>query len=140
MEYLSRLFNQLDHLFNMSISFVINICVYSCGCDDTHQSVLRDYIFSRNYKIYLMARFTNSPMFLFLLNPIVRFSLNCVPIVRSFLRCQYFLIILWSISALGWWCVMNVILQVFSHFISFFSFSCVFEIDFWKNVFFIIWI
>jgi hypothetical protein len=49
-------------------------------------------------------------------------------------------IILWSISALGWWCVMNVILQVFSHFISFFSFSCVFEIDFWKNVFFIIWI
>jgi hypothetical protein len=52
----------------MSISFVINIFVYSCGFDDTHQLVLRDYIFSRNYKIYLMARFTISPMFLFLLN------------------------------------------------------------------------
>ena len=93
--FLSRLFNQLHHLFNMSISFVINIFVYSCGFDDTHQLVLRDYIFSRNYKIYLMARFTNSPMFLFLLNPIVRFFLNFVPIVGSFLiRCQYFLIIL----------------------------------------------
>jgi len=30
----------------MSISFVINIFVYSCGFDDTHQLVLRDYIFS----------------------------------------------------------------------------------------------
>jgi hypothetical protein len=49
-------------------------CVYSCGFDDTHQLALRDYIFSRNYQIYLMARFTNSPMFLFLLNPIVRFG------------------------------------------------------------------
>ena len=79
----NRLFNQLHHLFNMSISFVINIFVYSCGFDDTHQLVLRDYIFSRNYKIYLMARFTNSPKFLFLLNPaIVRFFLNFVPIVR----------------------------------------------------------
>ena len=42
------MFNQLHHLFNMSISFVINIFVYSCGFDDTHQLVLRDYIFSRN--------------------------------------------------------------------------------------------
>ena len=42
------MFNQLNHLFNMSVSFVINIFVYSCGFDDTHQLVLRDYIFSRN--------------------------------------------------------------------------------------------
>jgi hypothetical protein len=61
----SQLFNQLHHLFNMSISFAIYIFVYSCGFDDTHQLALRDYIFSRNYQIYLMARFTNSPMFLF---------------------------------------------------------------------------
>jgi hypothetical protein len=43
----------------MSISFAINIFVYSCGFDDTHQLALRDYIFSRNYQIYLMARFLN---------------------------------------------------------------------------------
>jgi hypothetical protein len=63
-------------IYLMSISFIINIFVYSCGFDDTHQLVLHDYVFSRIYKIYLMARFTNSPMFLFLLNPIVRFFLN----------------------------------------------------------------
>jgi hypothetical protein len=53
-----------------SISFVISIFVYSCGFDDTHQLVLRDYIFSRNSEearhvscanIYMLLNIINLP-------------------------------------------------------------------------------